>query len=95
MPHSALLSTAGGLIFNGTYDGYAEALDASNGNVLWRFNTGSGHNGGIISYEAGGGQYVAVVSGHGSYVGGGIAAAFADKLLHYEQSATLVAFELP
>ena len=45
MPHSALLSTAGGLIFNGTYDGYAEALDASNGNVLWRFNTGSGHKG--------------------------------------------------
>jgi hypothetical protein len=73
VPHSALLSTAGGLIFN----------------------TGSGHNGGIISYEAGGRQYVAVASGHGSYVGGGIAAPFADKLLHYEQSAALVAFELP
>jgi PQQ-dependent dehydrogenase (methanol/ethanol family) len=95
VPHSALLSTAGGLIFNGTYDGYAEALDARNGDVLWRFNTGSGHNGGIISYEANGRQYVAVVSGHGSYVGGGIAAPFADKLLHYEQSAALVAFELP
>ena len=95
VPHSALLSTAGGLIFNGTYDGFAEALDARNGNVLWQFNTGSGHNGGIISYGADGKQYVAVVSGHGSYVGGGIAAPFADKLLHYEQSAALVAFELP
>ena len=95
VPHSALLSTAGGLIFNGTYEGFAEALDARTGRVLWQFNTGSGHNGGIISYGADGKQYVAVVSGHGSYVGGGIAAAFADKLLHYEQSATLVAFELP
>ncbi len=90
-----MLPTAGGLIFNDTYDGFAEALDARAGRVLWQFNTGSGHNGGIISYEAGGRQYVAVASGHGSYVGGGTAAAFADKLLHYEQSAALVAFELP
>ena len=95
VPHSGLLSTAGGLVFNGTYDGYAEALDDRNGNALWRFNTGSGHNGGIISYEAGGKQYIAVASGHGSYVGGGIAAAYAEELLQYEQSAALVVFALP
>ncbi len=69
IPHSALLSTGGGLLFNATYDGWLEALDAESGDLIWRFNLGSGTNGGIISYEAGGKQYIAVATGHGSHVG--------------------------
>ncbi|MFQ5960533.1 MAG: pyrroloquinoline quinone-dependent dehydrogenase [Candidatus Methylomirabilales bacterium] len=95
IPHSALLSTGGGLLFVGTYDGYVEALDAKTGKVLWRFNTGSGHNGGIVSYEAGGKQYIAVATGHGSYVGGAVVNLFKDKLVNYQESSAIVTFTLP
>jgi alcohol dehydrogenase (cytochrome c) len=96
LPHSALLSTAGGLLFNGTYEGSVEALDAKTGEVLWRFNDGSGHNGGIISYAVDGKQYVAVPTGHGSYVGRLIAGTiFKDKLVNYKESAMVVVFALP
>jgi PQQ-dependent dehydrogenase (methanol/ethanol family) len=96
IPHSALLTTAGGLLFNGTYDGYVEALDAKTGEVLWRFNNGSGHNGGIVSYAAGGKQYIAVATGHGSYVGRAIVDNFhKDKFVNFKESAAIIVFALP
>ncbi|MBL26042.1 MAG: alcohol dehydrogenase [Rhodospirillaceae bacterium] len=96
IPHSALMSTGGGLLFIGTYDGFLEALDAETGETLWRFNVGSGMNGGIISYAVDGKQYVAAVTGHGSHVGRALAGHyFKDKLVNYNESAALVAFELP
>jgi len=96
IPHSALMSTGGGLIFLGTTDGYVQALDAKTGEVLWQFNTGSGHNGGIISYSVDGKQYVAVATGHGSYVGRALADNYhKDKLINYKESAALVVFALP
>jgi glucose dehydrogenase len=96
LPHSALLSTAGGLLFNATYEGFVEALDAKTGEVLWRFNTGTGHNGGIISYAVDGKQYIAVPTGHGSYVGRLIGnTVFKDKLINYKESAMVVVFALP
>jgi alcohol dehydrogenase (cytochrome c) len=95
IPHSGLLSTGGGLLFNATYDGWLEALDAETGDLLWRFNLGSGTNGGIISYEAGGKQYIAVATGHGSHVGRALATAYhADKLINYQEGALVVAFAL-
>jgi PQQ-dependent dehydrogenase (methanol/ethanol family) len=96
IPHSGLLSTAGGLLFNATYDGWLEALDAQTGDLIWRFNLGSGTNGGIVSYEAGGDQYIAVATGHGSYVGRALASAYhKDDLINYQESALVVAFKLP
>jgi len=96
IPHSGLLSTAGGLLFNATYDGWLEALDAETGDMIWRFNLGSGTNGGIVSYEAGGDQYIAVATGHGSYVGRALADAYhKDDLINYQESALVVAFKLP
>lgn len=94
IPHSALMATAGGLLFNGTTDGYAEAMDAATGALLWRFNNGSGHNGGIISYQTGGKQYVLFATGHGSYVGRAVAGLNEAKLVNYEESAAFVAFSL-
>jgi alcohol dehydrogenase (cytochrome c) len=96
IPHSGLLSTAGGLVFNATYDGWLEALDAESGDLVWRFNLGSGTNGGIVSYESGGDQYIAVATGHGSYVGRALADAYhKDDLVNYQESALVVAFKLP
>jgi alcohol dehydrogenase (cytochrome c) len=64
--------------------------------VLWRFNTGTGHNGGIISYAVDGKQYIAVPTGHGSYVGRLIGGTiFKDKLINYKESAMVVVFALP
>lgn len=96
IPHSALLTTGGGLLFNGTYDGFVEAIDAKTGEVLWRFNNGSGHNGGIVSYESGGKQYIGVVVGHGSYVGRALVDGYhKDKFVNMKESAAIVAFSLP
>jgi PQQ-dependent dehydrogenase (methanol/ethanol family) len=96
IPHSGLLSTAGGLLFIATYDGWLEGLDAQTGDLIWRFNLGSGTNGGIVSFEAGGDQYIAVATGHGSYVGRALATAYhKDDLINYQESALVVAFKLP
>ena len=57
------LSTAGGLVFYGNMQGELKALSAKSGDVLWRFQTGSGINQGPITYEIGGKQYIAVASG--------------------------------
>ncbi len=89
------MSTGSDLLFVGTSDGFVEALDAKNGNVLWRYNVGSGVHGGIISYSVGGKQYIAVASGHGTYVGGAIKALNKEKLGTMNESMALVVFALP
>ena len=71
IPHASLLSTGGGLLFVPEADGTLAVFDASNGKKLWTHNNGQGHGGGIISYLAGGKQYVAVMTGWGSLVGDG------------------------
>ena len=59
------LATAGGLVFQGTADGYFTAYDAARGAVLWRFNTGLGIIGAPSSYLVNGKQYVSVLVGYG------------------------------
>jgi quinohemoprotein ethanol dehydrogenase len=59
------LATAGGLVFQGTADGYLSAYDASSGRQLWRSNAGLGIISPPISYLAGGKQYVSVLVGYG------------------------------
>jgi alcohol dehydrogenase (cytochrome c) len=63
--YAGLLATAGGLVFTGDQRGYLLAMHAETGEVLWRFQTGSGINASPISYELDGVQYVAVLSGIG------------------------------
>jgi alcohol dehydrogenase (cytochrome c) len=62
---SGLLATQGGLVFTGDQQGFIQALDGRTGEVLWKFQTGSGINASPISYEQGGTQYVAILSGLG------------------------------
>ena len=89
------LSTAGGLVFYGNMQGELKALDAKSGEVLWRFETGSGINQGPVTYEIDGKQYLAVASGHlvgpPSFMG-----AEGKRLLSSTvEGATLFVFELP
>jgi alcohol dehydrogenase (cytochrome c) len=60
---SGVLATAGGLLFHAEPDGNLQALDAKSGELLWHWQTGSGAEGPVISYEIDGVQYVAIASG--------------------------------
>ena len=58
-----ILSTAGGLLFEGSADGLLTARSASTGKVVWNWQTGTGIAAAPITYTAGGQQYVAVLAG--------------------------------
>jgi len=67
---SGALATAGGLVFYGTMDGWAKAVDAKSGHELWRFKVGSGIIAPPMTYRGPDGkQYVAFVSGVGGWAG--------------------------
>ena len=70
VPHSApwnggVLSTAGGLVFQGTGDGDLLAYDAASGSTLWHFDAGLGIIASPISYSVDGRQYVSLLVGYG------------------------------
>ena len=60
---AAVTTTAGNLLLTGELNGDFVAFDARNGDVLYRFNTGGPVGGGVVTYAAGGRQYIAVASG--------------------------------
>jgi alcohol dehydrogenase (cytochrome c) len=95
-PLASLLSTGGNLVFVPDMRGWLHALDARNGKELWKGNDGAEHNGGIISYSAGGKQYVAVVTGGASLVGEGYGALFGGEYAnHQKDTGALVVYSLP
>jgi alcohol dehydrogenase (cytochrome c) len=60
---AAVTTTAGNLVLTGELTGDFLALDARTGDALYRFNTGGPMGGGVVTYEAGGRQYIAAASG--------------------------------
>jgi PQQ-dependent dehydrogenase (methanol/ethanol family) len=64
-PVASVVSTAGNLVFLPDARGVVHAFDATDGKELWSHNNGLGHQGGIISYAAGGKQYIAMTAGFG------------------------------
>ena len=75
---SGALATAGGVVFYGTLEGYLKAVDAKTGKELYKFKTPSGIIGNVMTYEHGGKQYVAVLSGVGGWAGIGLAAGLTE-----------------
>ncbi|WP_139793350.1 methanol/ethanol family PQQ-dependent dehydrogenase [Ensifer aridi] len=69
---SGALATEGDVIFYGTLEGYIKAVDTE-GKELYRFKTPSGIIGNINTFEHGGKQYIAVLSGIGGWAGIGLA----------------------
>jgi len=61
--YSAALTTAGGLVFTGLGDGSFVAYDDESLAQLWKINVGSGFNAPPMTFEVGGKQYVAILSG--------------------------------
>jgi alcohol dehydrogenase (cytochrome c) len=65
---AGITATAGGLVFTGDLDGQVLAYDAESGKVLWKDGTGKAIGGGVISFGAGGKQYVAAAAGLNSAI---------------------------
>jgi quinohemoprotein ethanol dehydrogenase len=58
-----VMSTAGGLVFQGQVDGTFAAYDTRNGKKVWSFNAGDSVTGSPMAYKIGGKEYVTVMSG--------------------------------
>ena len=67
---SAVLATAGGILFEGSRDRWFRALDSATGKTLWQVRLNDTPNSFPITYMVDGKQYVAVVSGGGTYLDG-------------------------
>lgn len=68
-PHpmlAAITTTSAELLFTGELTGDFLALDASDGSVLFRHDTGAPNNGGVATYAIEGTQYIALMAGNTS-----------------------------
>jgi quinohemoprotein ethanol dehydrogenase len=63
--NAGVLSTAGGLVFQGAAEGELAAYDAASGKKLWGYQAGNGIIAAPMTYELKGEQYVAVMVGVG------------------------------
>ena len=64
--NGGVLSTAGGLVFQGRLEGDFAAYNASTGEKLWRHNVKAGAASGPGTFEIDGEQYVTITTGWGS-----------------------------
>lgn len=88
-----VLATGGNLVFYGTPEGHLKAVNATTGEELWHFQTGSGVIAPPITWDDDGVQYVAVVSGWGGAVplwGGDVA----SRVNFLEQGGMVWVFKL-
>lgn len=63
--NGGLLSTAGGLVFQGRSDGMFAAYSSATGDLLWETEAHTGIIAAPVTYEVDGEQYVAIVAGWG------------------------------
>jgi alcohol dehydrogenase (cytochrome c) len=61
--YSGTLATSGGLVFLALLDGTVAAFDDATLDEMWKINVGSGFSAPPMTFETGGKQYVAIVSG--------------------------------
>lgn len=96
-PHSqnwngGLLSTAGGLVFQGTADGMFTAYSDRGGELLWQAESTTGFFAPPMTYRIDGEQYIAIAAGIG---GGGMAGRIEGaKINEYKNEGRIVVFKL-
>jgi alcohol dehydrogenase (cytochrome c) len=91
---AGVMTTAGGVVFYGTPEGYLKALDAKTGKELWKFNVGTGIVAPPIAWEQDGEEYIGVAAGWGGAVplwGGEVAKSFKG----INQGGSYWVFKLP
>jgi alcohol dehydrogenase (cytochrome c) len=67
---AGVMSTASDLVFSGGREGYFYALNARDGELLWKTSVGGGVASGPMSYSIGGKQYIAISAGNSLFVYG-------------------------
>ncbi len=72
MPRSSagITTTAGGIVFTGSADGYFFALDAATGEELWHISLGARVHAAPMTYAVDGKQFVTIASGNVVYTFG-------------------------
>jgi alcohol dehydrogenase (cytochrome c) len=93
-PASAVLATAGGLVFAGDVDRYFSAYDQRTGKILWRTRLNAAAESFPITFTANGRQYIAVIAGSGSPFGAA-GRSFVPDVVAPAAGVTVVVFELP
>jgi quinohemoprotein ethanol dehydrogenase len=78
--NGGVLSTAGGLVFQGQLEGEFAAYDASTGDKLWSTDVKSGAASGPGTYSIDGEQYVTITTGWGSAYGLSAGFAYDEKV---------------
>lgn len=90
--HSGVLSTGGGLVFQGSFTGYLRAFDATSGRLLHEIEVGTSIMAAPMTYTVDGVQYVAVMAGLG---GGGWGAPDPRSAAYrYGNQGRILAFKL-
>ena len=84
------LSIAGGVVFTGNRQGFALALDAASGELLWKFRMGGGVRSQPVAYRAGGKSFIAIGSGNDINI-----ATFAAGPVAIPEGGHLFVFSLP
>jgi alcohol dehydrogenase (cytochrome c) len=87
---ASVLATGGDLVFVGEATGEFDAFNAQTGELLWQFQTGSGHHNNPTTYSIDGRQYIAVPTGWGAWVEG-----FAPTMFGAPRGDALFVFALP
>jgi alcohol dehydrogenase (cytochrome c) len=87
---ASVLATGGDLVFAGEPSGEFNAFDARTGELLWKFQCGSGHHSSPTTYSVDGRQYIAVPVGWGGWAEG-----FLPGMLGAGHGSALIVFALP
>lgn len=87
-----VLSTAGGLVFQGTDSGFLRAFDAATGERLLNLEVGTSIIAAPVTYEIDGVQYIAVIAGWGG--GGWFAPHPTSAVIRYGNQGRILAFRL-
>lgn len=90
--NGGVISTAGGLVFQGTEQGFLDAYDAETGEKLWSFCVGQGIIASPTTYTVEGRQYVSVLVGYGGQAV--VTVDFNDTYWDYRLPRRLLTFAL-
>jgi alcohol dehydrogenase (cytochrome c) len=93
-PSSAILATAGGLVFEGSRDRFFRASDDRSGKVLWTMRLDGAPSAFPVTYSVNGTQYVAVTAGGGNAFDA-VLAGITPEIATGKGGTTLWVFRLP
>jgi alcohol dehydrogenase (cytochrome c) len=95
-PHTTCtLDTAGGIVFEGSFDRYLHAYDDATGAELWKIRMNDVPNSCPITFRVGGNEYLGVVVGSGGAITQTFPALVPEIQLPPDHGAAIWVFELP